>query len=92
MVLYEIITRTPVYEGAAVPPSVLPTLILMGMARPHLETVDKVLESLEPDSVDFVICQLLKNIAVRCWEEKLENRPSCEEGLPLKLFITMYFC
>nr|CAB3257507.1 influenza virus NS1A-binding protein-like [Phallusia mammillata] len=67
MVLYEVITKKEIYKDADRPPLIIQNAILRG-ERPNPAPLHEVMNSLQPESKDFEIFQLLSNIMKQCWD------------------------
>nr|CAB3257515.1 influenza virus NS1A-binding protein-like [Phallusia mammillata] len=79
MVLYEVITKKEMYKDAERHPLIIQNAILRG-ERPNLAPLTDIMDSLQPESKDFEILQLLCNIMKQCWDADPLKRLTMDEG------------
>ena len=84
MILFEIITRTRVFDGVS-PQLVIELAKSSHGVKPNAEVLDQV-EALLKDR-DLQVFRGLRKIMMKCWEADPKDRPSATQGLK-----TFFYC
>jgi len=80
MVLYELVTRSAIFDGSAVPRQRLPFLIISYGTRPDSAPIERLKNEII-GSEDRDVIMLLEEIIKLCWKNEPEKRPEISEGI-----------
>ena len=82
MIIYEIITRIPVFSDPDVgPPTavVIPLIYQRGLT-PGMKTVDAIENTLQKDGADHRVLTCLKGVMQKCWQFEPLERSTGKNG------------